>query len=306
MNTVSCSLLFLSVCCLRCCLQTDIPKNMSGEQNPSGDTGMKYSGVFKSLEAVKKCLHSEKYFNLPEVQELLKIFNANSLASNNEVVDRSQRKVFIVLEGIDASGKTTISNRLAKLISGRQLGTPPAELLGLREQFDKHELELRRAYYALGNYMAAEQVRQIYRTDPVIMDRFWHSTAAYAIAQQSVESYNATLPPEGDSVYEWPNDLLRPDIVFFLSVSESKRLDRLMRRKSKEVTREELKMKDDKTLREAMLAAYLRMKNPNVRLINANEFPKRVLKACCNTLTAEKLVQIENSQLQHKPLSPTE
>uniref|UniRef100_A0A1B6KQ92 Thymidylate kinase-like domain-containing protein n=2 Tax=Graphocephala atropunctata TaxID=36148 RepID=A0A1B6KQ92_9HEMI len=267
---------------------------MSTEQNPCGDSEMKFSGIFKSLDAVKKCLHSEKYVNLPEVQELLKIFNANFSAANNEVVDRSQRKVFIVLEGIDASGKTTISKRLTKLISGRQLCTPPPALLGLREQFDRHEMELRRAYYALGNYLAAQQVRDIYKTEPVIMDRFWHSTAAYAIAQQTVERPNANIPPEGDSVYEWPGDLLRPDIVFFLSVSESKRLDRLMRRKSKEVTREELKMKDNKALRDAMLQAYLWMKNPRVRLINADFYPKGVTTACLNALTAEKFVQKED------------
>ncbi|XP_054287458.1 UMP-CMP kinase 2, mitochondrial-like [Macrosteles quadrilineatus] len=265
---------------------------MTSKQENSGDTEMKFVGVFKSLDAVKKCLHSDKYFSLPEVQELLKIFDEN-YSKSNEVVDRSKRKVFIVLEGIDASGKTTISGRLTRLISGQQLGTPPPALLGLREKFDAHSLELRRAYYALGNYLAAQQVREAYINKPVIMDRFWHSTAAYAIAQQAVEDYNGTLPAENDEVYEWPHDLLKPDIVFFLSVSESKRLDRLMRRKNKSVTREELRMKDNKELREAMLQAYLRMKNPRVRVINADNYPKVVLRACTNTLTAEKLVKID-------------
>lgn len=59
------------------------------------------------------------------------------------------------------------------------------------------------------------------------------------------------MPPDGHPIYEWPSDLLKPDIVFFLSVSESKRMDRLMRRKNKTVTREELRLKDDKPLREA-------------------------------------------------------
>lgn len=69
-------------------------------------------------------------------------------------------------------GKTTICRRLCSMLGGKQLCTPPKVMLGLREKFDSHPPELRRAYYALGNYLAASQVREVYRTSHVVMDRW--------------------------------------------------------------------------------------------------------------------------------------
>lgn len=55
------------------------------------------------------------------------------------------------------------------------------------------------------------------------MDRYWHSTACYAVAQKETmpesDSY-AELPQDW---YHWPNDLLKPELVFFLVVSEKVR-----------------------------------------------------------------------------------
>lgn len=62
--------------------------------------------------------------------------------------------------------------------------------------------------------------------------RYWHSTSAYAIAQAAHDFPDKVeIPPEGDSFYQWPEDLLKPDIVLFLDVSEDVRNQRLARRK---------------------------------------------------------------------------
>lgn len=54
--------------------------------------------------------------------------------------------------------------------------------------------------------------------------RFWHSTAAYGIANEtSLED----MPGKNHAVYHWPKDLLRPTIVLFLTVSEDVRKQRL-------------------------------------------------------------------------------
>lgn len=51
--------------------------------------------------------------------------------------------------------------------------------------------------------------------------RFWHSTAAYAIGQAIHDYHNHyKLPPLNDEVYCWPKDLLKPNAVIFLDVSE--------------------------------------------------------------------------------------
>lgn len=59
--------------------------------------------------------------------------------------------------------------------------------------------------------------------------RYWHSTAAYAIAN-AVSGKVQNLPLVGSEIYTWPSDLMRPDLVLLLSVSPEERLRRLLHR----------------------------------------------------------------------------
>ena len=47
---------------------------------------------------------------------------------------------------------------------------------------------------------------------PLIHTRFWHSSAAYAIATEVGCGDASTIPPEGHDIYKWPQDLLKPDV----------------------------------------------------------------------------------------------
>lgn len=78
--------------------------------------------------------------------------------------------------------------------------------------------------------------------------RFWHSTAAFGIAQAIADNPDlCEMPPEGDSFYQWPADLLKPDIVILFQVDERERLRRLSRRK--ESTDQELLLKSSEAFR---------------------------------------------------------
>ena len=48
------------------------------------------------------------------------------------------------------------------------------------------------------------------------LGRFWHSSAAYAIATEAGCGDVSTIPPEGHDIYKWPQDLLKPDVSFIL------------------------------------------------------------------------------------------
>lgn len=78
--------------------------------------------------------------------------------------------------------------------------------------------------------------------------RFWHSTAAYGIAQ-AIADYPTlySMPPKGDVFYQWPEDLLQPDVVIFYQVDETERLKRISRRK--ETTDQELLLKTSERFR---------------------------------------------------------
>jgi UMP-CMP kinase 2 len=59
--------------------------------------------------------------------------------------------------------------------------------------------------------------------------RYWHSTASYAIATE-VSGGLQHLPPVHHPVYQWPGDLLKPDLVLLLTVNPEERAQRLQGR----------------------------------------------------------------------------
>jgi len=56
--------------------------------------------------------------------------------------------------------------------------------------------------------------------------RYWHSTAAYAIAT-AVSGRVENLPRLDSELYQWPGDLLQPNLVLLLTVNPEERLRRL-------------------------------------------------------------------------------
>ncbi|KAI5705022.1 hypothetical protein M8J75_011194 [Diaphorina citri] len=141
--------------------------------------------------------------------------------------------------------------------------------MSLREKFDAHDSLLRRAYYSLGNYIAAQDIKQDLQKQPVVMDRFWHSTSAYGMANELVKNSDLKLPDEDDDIYSWPKDLMKPDLVIYLTVSEAIRLQRLSRRKN--FTLEENELKKNAKFRELLTTIYRNMNNPELVFVDNSE-----------------------------------
>ncbi len=57
------------------------------------------------------------------------------------------------------------------------------------------------------------------------------------------------IPPKGNSIYQWPDDLLKPSAVIFLELSESERVQRI-RKRSGEETSEESELRKSQLLRQ--------------------------------------------------------
>lgn len=74
--------------------------------------------------------------------------------------------------------------------------------------------------------------------------RFWHSTAAYALGKSNEEekSKNTNL--------DWPHDLLKPNLVLFLFVSEEERVRRHATRLLQTNTPEEQTLAKDPIFRD--------------------------------------------------------
>ncbi|CAG9771346.1 unnamed protein product [Ceutorhynchus assimilis] len=204
-----------------------------------------------------------------QVQQLLAVYNQAKTKYEEQSSDL-EKNPLVILEGLDGSGKTSMTKQLAKKFKAEKRCTPPESIRDLRDYFDK-ELTLRPAYYSLGNYIAALEILCVLPENAVVMDRYWHSTTAYALAQGVADRPSELeLPNPSDEIYKWPDDLLKPDKVIFLNVSEEMRLERHSRRAAALVTTQENLLKDNVKFRGDVIQAYKNMREPAVTIINGD------------------------------------
>ncbi|XP_060085838.1 UMP-CMP kinase 2, mitochondrial-like [Ylistrum balloti] len=220
--------------------------------------------------------------DVPEVAELLAI--ADRLVPQDLNVQQLQDNMkhpFIVVEGMDATGKTTLTKILGDRLSAVRLYTPPPPIEELRKVFDRLPELVRRAYYSIGNYIVAMEISKECKEHAVIMDRYWHSTAAYGIAN---ESSTGDQPERGHPVYQWPTDLLKPTAGLFLTVGEEIRKQRLQGR-GIEKTFEEQSLDKDQLFRQRLCDSYRRMENPSLIEVDASGTVEDVVKSAIEKLT---------------------
>ncbi|NXX47971.1 CMPK2 kinase, partial [Tricholaema leucomelas] len=182
----------------------------------------------------------------------------------------------VVFEGLDATGKTTLTQSVKDTLNGVLLRSPPACISQWRTIFDEEPAPIKRAFYAAGNYILASEIAKASTQAPVIVDRYWHSTAAYTIATE-INGQVQDLPPAQDEVYQWPEDLLRPDLVLLLTVDPEERVRRLQRR-GLEKTKEEAELEANSLFRQRVEESYRRMLNPACQEIDASPCKEEVLK----------------------------
>lgn len=161
---------------------------------------------------------------------------------------------FIVIEGLDATGKSTLVAKLAKSLNATLLKCPPLLeapklMVGdLRSYFDDRPSVQRRAYYRAANLIVSEQAELALEKGHVVMDRYWTSTVAFAALDDDSnldEEWHGRYPPE----------LRKPDIVVLLTVDEENRTKR-MRERREPITTEEQNLAADVARRETVLQVY--------------------------------------------------
>ena len=213
----------------------------------------------------------EPFKEYPEVIEIKRICLAFLEGAYSNLPLKTKCPV-VVIEGLDATGKTTLTSNLAKKCGAKLLKSPPENVTHLRQLFDKFPAPLRRLYFFLSNYVIAAMMHDTAQSKLVVCDRFWHSSAAYAIATDVKIGDVSNLPPINHWVYEWPRDLLKPDVVYYLHVDEKERMRRLTTR-DLPITEEERWLVSS---RERVAESFCRMKDPSVVKVNASGTPDEV------------------------------
>ncbi|KAM6221558.1 UMP-CMP kinase 2, mitochondrial [Rhynchocyon petersi] len=226
------------------------------------------SAVFPHREAARAVLEACTSF-IPEAQEVL------------DLVDKCPKQVqkgkfpVIAIEGLDATGKTTVTQSVSDSLKAVLLKSPPSCVAQWRKIFDDEPTIIRRAFYSLGNYIVASEIAKESTQSPVIVDRYWHSTATYALATE-ISGGLQYLPPAHHHIYQWPKDLLKPDLVLLLTVSPEEREQRIAGR-GLEKTKEEVELEANSVFRQKVEMSYQRMENPSCHVVDASPSREKVL-----------------------------
>lgn len=132
---------------------------------------------------------------------------------------------FIVLEGLDGSGKTTLARELAAQLTRRgvrsmAIKTPPKPLVSCAPLVATHfDVDARFLFHLSGVHYTSTMVRELVDDYVVVCDRYLLSTLAYhdaagRVAQVDISSLN----------------LLLPDVTFYVFIEEDARQARIRAR----------------------------------------------------------------------------
>lgn len=132
-----------------------------------------------------------------------------------------KRGKFIVIEGLDACGKSTISQKITAYFDAVMLNALPKSIKPWLHTIGKTEHpEATFSYFTLCNIIKAQEVNSILATGKnVILDRYFYSTYVY-----HKQMLNGNVPKEMMAIY---NELLQPDLVVFLDVPQKIREERI-------------------------------------------------------------------------------
>lgn len=127
--------------------------------------------------------------------------------------------IFVVFESLDAGGKTSIAQAMAKLVNnGEYYKGPPPEISQFRSYITTCSSEMQYGYYLAGNFVMSSYIKaKLEQGVSIFCDRYIYSTIAYF----SVLLGKDLLVPDG---------LLKPNTVIYLETDEQVRSSRLQSR----------------------------------------------------------------------------
>lgn len=195
----------------------------------------------------------------------------------------------ILIEGLDGVGKSTLVGALATHLGATVIASPPNmpdpgdPSRDLRQRMDTAEKAARREYYRASNFHASLLIEEARRHQPVILDRYWPSTASFALLDDDI--------PDWEPFGTWPLGLVEPDVMVVLTVNETKRRERMLAR-GLQVTEEEELLAEGSVARAKVLTALLHFEP--IEIDTSNLTPKEVVNNVVFWLTRCEIIDCDN------------
>lgn len=203
---------------------------------------------------------------------------------------RSYNHPVVLIEGLDGVGKSTLVRALATRLGATVISSPPNmpdpsdPSRDLRLRMDTAEKGPRREYYRASNFHASLLIEEARLDQPVILDRYWPSTASFAMLDGDI--------PDWEPLGTWPLGLVEPDVMVVLTVNEAKRRQRMDDR-GLQVTEEEEMLAEGSAERAKVLAALLHFEP--IEIDTSNLTPQDVLDEVMFWLTRCEIIEVDNA-----------
>lgn len=164
----------------------------------------------------------------------------------------------INVEGPDGSGKSTITEEIAKHDGFISYKTPKSDFREIREFFDQDvSPESRYLFYLSGLIESSQEIEELLEDYKVVTDRYHLSTCLYH--EVMIESdNNESLIESPENFRDIMNyfDIIYPDKTYILLAEENELIERLNKKYRGEKTVTDKKIENDNKLRRRLLEKY--------------------------------------------------
>jgi len=139
--------------------------------------------------------------------------------------------MFIALEGLDGSGKSTVARLLEDSIGAKRLKLLPEKFIPIRPAVYQCGDRISKLFYYLsGVSYTSFQIKELTKQKEILVcDRYYYSIIVdyFDILESFIsDSFEDSL---------FFKHLLKPDFAFFLNINEAERINRIMNRTSRTV-----------------------------------------------------------------------
>lgn len=211
--------------CINCVLRTLISISLliyascypkRGRKFPGSSNRIDWwsNGYYSCLRDIENSFlvkrHAKKTCNNIIREEFTRI-SRQTRGRNIRYIDRDGG--LIVVECMNKTAADELAKRIAANISATFIEHPTKRLKPLLDKAKRH-IQLTYAIETLSHYDAALRILDDISWKSFVLSRYWYYSAMLAIGRSTLN--RATVPGRRHSIYNWPRDLLVPDVVLFL------------------------------------------------------------------------------------------
>lgn len=168
---------------------------------------------------------------------------------------------FIVIEGTDGSGKSTLCNWISETFGYRKYKSIGGAFAKVKDEFDIDKVSIKERF----SFLCGEAInnafivkKELQNGNPIIFDRYYYSTLVYC----------ESLDPKVSSEYKFLFDELpKPDLVLFVQTNFETMLNRINERGSLTLIEKKYSIEENFNV---LISNYMRFIDTNKKIIDNN------------------------------------